>query len=82
MVFKTGLNPPSVPPAPKPSGIKPPAHWLITPTENKLSQEDSDPNKDGIYEDLKQFFNSSSASTVVSIFYLLLFVFHLIWKCF
>ena len=62
-----GLIPPSVPPPPKSSGIKPPAHWLISPEENKFSdKEDISPDKEGIYEDLKQFFNSGSASPVVS----------------
>ncbi|XP_059351299.1 meiosis regulator and mRNA stability factor 1-like isoform X2 [Daphnia carinata] len=62
-----GLIPPIVPPAPKPSGIKPPAHWLIQPPANKpVNQEDISPyDKSGMCEDLKQFFNSSSASPVM-----------------
>jgi hypothetical protein len=62
-----GLIPPSVAQAPKPSWIKPPAHWLISPEEKIISrQEDKSPDKEGIYEDLKQFFNSAPASSVVS----------------
>lgn len=62
-----GLIPPHAPPAPKPSGIKPPAHWLIQPPENKpVNQEDINPyDKGGMCEDLKQFFNSSSASPLM-----------------
>ena len=62
-----GLIPPSVPPPPKPPGIKPPAHWLIASEQNKHAhKEDISSDKEGIYEDLKQFFNSASASSVVS----------------
>ncbi|XP_046650849.1 meiosis regulator and mRNA stability factor 1-like isoform X2 [Daphnia pulicaria] len=61
-----GLIPPSVAQAPKPSWIKPPAHWLISPEEKIISrQEDKSPDKEGIYEDLKQFFNSAPASSVM-----------------
>lgn len=68
-VSLSGLILPSFPPAPKPSGIKPPAHWLMPQNENKtLPKESSDESKDTeIYEDLKQFFNSTaSPSSVVS----------------
>lgn len=88
LLLKTGLTPPSLPPAPKPSSIKPPAHWLTQQTETKPAErEDVDPNaKGGIYEDLKQFFSSNSSSSLVSVFLLislrhvLIFAAFNVWK--
>lgn len=65
-----GLVPPALPPAPRPSGIKPPAHWLVpSPSNDGKSTTEDESKKDEIYEDLRQFFNSSSTSSVVSIDY-------------
>lgn len=68
-----GLVPPSLP-AKKPSGIIPPKHWLMPQNDEKtpLKEVNSQHKETEIYEDLKQFFNSSSSassSSVVSIFY-------------
>ncbi len=57
-----------MPQAPKPS-IKPPSHWLNQqPTgqqEECVDREKVTPNKNEIYEDLQQFFNSSTSSSLV-----------------
>ena len=65
------LTHPSIPKTPKPSEIKPPAHWLI-PQEKKKSTETVTDTKREVYEDLKQLFsNSNPGSSVVINFYFL-----------
>jgi len=58
----TDLSPPSLSRAPKTSEIKPPAHWLIPKTEKKPVEVEVVP-KSEVYEDLKQLFFNSDATT-------------------
>jgi len=58
--------PPPVPHVLKPPciNLKPPAHWLVSPSKQEKPSDKTDLNRNGIYEDLKQFFNTNSSSVV------------------
>jgi len=62
------LVPPALPALLKPSAIdmKPPAHWLVSPSKSEKLPDKVDLNRNGIYEDLKQFLNNNSSSFVSS----------------
>jgi len=60
------LTPPSISRAPKTSEIKPPAHWLIPKVEKKTTEVEETIPKSEVYEDLKQlFFNTNASSSVI-----------------